>query len=151
MDELALATNTDPVAFRLQYLKHPRDLAVVKAVAEKAGKGVMVIGVCNGFQILVEAGLLPAPRHIGTLEDGTHQHARIGAIVALALDDRSQRRMIGIEAGLEMAQEILLHAHSRYAGVYLMPSFGRYELCASVLDVLPGYGNVAESAPTGAS
>jgi homocysteine S-methyltransferase len=46
----------------------------------------------------------------------------------------------GRQAGLEMAQEILLHAHSRYAGVYLMPSFGRYELCASVLDVLPGFG-----------
>jgi len=45
----------------------------------------------------------------------------------------------GRQAGLEMAQEILLHAHSRYAGVYLMPSFGRYELCASVLDVLPGF------------
>src|SRR4029453_9840575 len=36
MDELALATNMDPVAFRLRYLKHPRDIAVVKAVAEKA-------------------------------------------------------------------------------------------------------------------
>jgi len=32
---------------------------VMRAVAEKAAKGVMVIGVCNGFQILVEAGLLP--------------------------------------------------------------------------------------------
>src|SRR5690606_15599135 len=29
------------------------------AVAEKAARGVMVVGVCNGFQILVEAGLLP--------------------------------------------------------------------------------------------
>jgi phosphoribosylformylglycinamidine synthase len=28
-------------------------------VAEAAARGVMVIGVCNGFQILVEAGLLP--------------------------------------------------------------------------------------------
>ena len=37
MDELALATNTDPVEFRLRYLKHPRDIAVVKTVAEKAG------------------------------------------------------------------------------------------------------------------
>jgi homocysteine S-methyltransferase len=45
----------------------------------------------------------------------------------------------GRQAGLEMAQEILLHAHTRYAGVYLMPSFGRYELCASVLDVLPTF------------
>jgi phosphoribosylformylglycinamidine synthase len=34
-------------------------MPVLKAVAEKAAKGVMVIGVCNGFQILVEAGLLP--------------------------------------------------------------------------------------------
>ncbi|HEV2503479.1 MAG TPA: phosphoribosylformylglycinamidine synthase subunit PurQ [Mesorhizobium sp.] len=32
---------------------------VMRAVAEKAAKGVMVVGVCNGFQILVEAGLLP--------------------------------------------------------------------------------------------
>src|SRR5262249_58976518 len=36
MDELALATNMDPVEFRLRYVKHPRALAVVKAVAEKA-------------------------------------------------------------------------------------------------------------------
>jgi phosphoribosylformylglycinamidine synthase len=32
---------------------------VMRAVADKAAQGVMVIGVCNGFQILVEAGLLP--------------------------------------------------------------------------------------------
>lgn len=34
-------------------------MPVMKAVAEKAAQGVMVIGVCNGFQILVEAGMLP--------------------------------------------------------------------------------------------
>jgi phosphoribosylformylglycinamidine synthase I len=34
-------------------------MPVLRAVAEKAAKGVTVIGVCNGFQILVEAGLLP--------------------------------------------------------------------------------------------
>ncbi|MFC5385792.1 phosphoribosylformylglycinamidine synthase subunit PurQ [Aquamicrobium segne] len=32
---------------------------VLRAVAEKAAQGVLVIGVCNGFQILLEAGLLP--------------------------------------------------------------------------------------------
>jgi len=32
---------------------------VMRAVAEKAAKGVLVMGVCNGFQILLEAGLLP--------------------------------------------------------------------------------------------
>lgn len=32
---------------------------IMRAVAEKAKKGVAVLGVCNGFQILCEAGLLP--------------------------------------------------------------------------------------------
>jgi CO/xanthine dehydrogenase Mo-binding subunit len=37
MDEVAYATGTDPVEFRLRYVKDPRDLAVIKAAAEKAG------------------------------------------------------------------------------------------------------------------
>jgi phosphoribosylformylglycinamidine synthase len=32
---------------------------VMRAVAETAGRGVAVLGICNGFQILTEAGLLP--------------------------------------------------------------------------------------------
>ena len=36
MDEVALATNSDPVEFRLRYLEDPRDRAVIKAAAEKA-------------------------------------------------------------------------------------------------------------------
>lgn len=32
---------------------------VMRAVAEAAAKGVAVLGVCNGFQVLCEAGLLP--------------------------------------------------------------------------------------------
>jgi len=37
IDEIAAATGTDPVAFRLQYISAARDAAVVKAAAEKAG------------------------------------------------------------------------------------------------------------------
>jgi phosphoribosylformylglycinamidine synthase subunit PurQ / glutaminase len=32
---------------------------VMRAVVEAAGKGTPVLGVCNGFQVLTEAGLLP--------------------------------------------------------------------------------------------
>jgi phosphoribosylformylglycinamidine synthase I len=34
-------------------------MPVMRAVAEKAAQGVLIMGVCNGFQILLEAGLLP--------------------------------------------------------------------------------------------
>ena len=34
-------------------------MPVMQAIRDKADKGVKVLGVCNGFQILVEAGMLP--------------------------------------------------------------------------------------------
>ena len=37
IDEVALAANMDPVEFRLKHLTNPRDIAVVKLAAEKAG------------------------------------------------------------------------------------------------------------------
>ncbi len=37
IDELAIAADSDPVEFRLRYLKDARDIGVLKAVAEKAG------------------------------------------------------------------------------------------------------------------
>ena len=32
---------------------------IMKSVVEQAAKGVLVLGICNGFQILCESGLLP--------------------------------------------------------------------------------------------
>ena len=37
MDEVAAALNLDAIEFRLRYVKDPRDIAVIKAAAEKAG------------------------------------------------------------------------------------------------------------------
>jgi nicotinate dehydrogenase subunit B len=37
IDEIAAAIGAAPVAFRLHYLKEPRDAAVIKAAAERAG------------------------------------------------------------------------------------------------------------------
>ena len=42
----------------------------------------------------------------------------------------------GLRAGIEMAQGLLRDVRARHAGAYLMPSFGRFEVVAEVLDAL---------------
>ncbi|ANU08372.1 phosphoribosylformylglycinamidine synthase subunit PurQ [Paraurantiacibacter namhicola] len=42
---------------------------IMRAVVDAAGRGVPVLGVCNGFQVLAEAGLLP-----GALMRNAKQH-----------------------------------------------------------------------------
>ena len=47
---------------------------VMAAVEREAGRGKLVIGICNGFQILLEAGLLPgAMRRNASLKFQCHQ------------------------------------------------------------------------------
>jgi len=41
-----------------------------------------------------------------------------------------------LAAGIELAQSLVHEARRRYAGAYLMPSFGRFEVVAEVLDAL---------------
>ncbi len=42
----------------------------------------------------------------------------------------------GRAIGVQVSQEILAAAYDRIQGVYIMPSFGRYEMAAEVLEVL---------------
>ncbi|MEO8287296.1 MAG: bifunctional homocysteine S-methyltransferase/methylenetetrahydrofolate reductase [Chloroflexota bacterium] len=89
------------------------------------------------FQANVLLGILP-------LQSYRHAEFLHNEVPGITIPEFVLARMYeagpnGRQAGLEMAQEILLHAAGRYSGVYLMPSFGRYELCASVLDVLPRF------------
>ena len=42
----------------------------------------------------------------------------------------------GLRAGIETAQGLLRDVRRRHAGAYLMPSFGRFEVVAEVLDAL---------------
>ena len=83
---------------------------------------------------------------LGILPLQSHKHAEFlhNEVPGIVIPDFVMERMKeaganGRQAGVEMAQDILRYAYKRYAGAYLMPSFGRYELCASVLDVLPRF------------
>jgi homocysteine S-methyltransferase len=58
--------------------------------------------------------------------------------IQIPLEQRERMRKAGDKAqeeGIQMARELLLQAKDLVSGVYLMPSFGKYDL---VLDVLEG-------------
>jgi homocysteine S-methyltransferase len=91
----------------------------------------------HDFNAKVLLGILPLQSH----RHAEFLHNEVPGIVIqpFVLERMKEAGAEGRTAGIAMAQEILSYAHTRYAGVYLMPSFGRYELCASVLDVLPRF------------
>lgn len=98
----------------------------------------------KGFNANVLLGILP-------LQSFRHAEFLHNEVPGITIPDFVLKRMEeagpnGRQVGVEMAQEILRYAHSKYAGAYLSPSFGRYELCASVLDVLPRFAPVAAEA-----
>lgn len=86
---------------------------------------------------------LPIPVMIGILPLQSTKHAEFlhNEVPGITLTDEARRRMKladkdGRVEGIRMAQE-LLQALTPYAeGVYLMPSFGRYETAAEVISIL---------------
>jgi hypothetical protein len=41
-----------------------------------------------------------------------------------------------MQEGIRLAQEFVAEAQQYVQGIYLMPSFGRYEMCGEILDAL---------------
>jgi methionine synthase / methylenetetrahydrofolate reductase (NADH) len=85
----------------------------------------------------------PIPIVVGILPLHSSRHAEFlhNEVPGITVPDTVRARMRdagerGLRAGIEMAQSLLHEVRSRYAGVYLMPSFGRFEVVAEVLDAL---------------
>jgi methionine synthase / methylenetetrahydrofolate reductase (NADH) len=79
-------------------------------------------------------GILP-------LQSGKHAEFLHNEVPGITLTSEALRRMQlagsdGRKEGVAMAQELLLDLMPYAQGVYLMPSFGRYEVAAEVLEVL---------------
>ena len=104
-------------------------------VVAAAGRGVPVLGICNGFQILCEAGLLPGAL---TRNAGLHFVCRD---VALRVESTGTAWTAGFAAG----QELL---------VPLKSGEGRYVADAATLAMLEDEGRVVfryvDAAPNGA-
>jgi homocysteine S-methyltransferase len=86
---------------------------------------------------------LPIPVMIGILPLQSSRHAEFlhNEVPGITLTESARERMRragseGRKEGVKMAQELLQELRPHAEGVYLMPSFGRYEVAAEVIDVL---------------
>jgi methionine synthase I (cobalamin-dependent)/5,10-methylenetetrahydrofolate reductase len=86
---------------------------------------------------------IPVPLMVGILPLQSAKHADFlhNEVPGITLTPAALQRMHsagpdGRKEGVKMAQELLLDLLPIAQGVYLMPSFGRYEVAAEVLDVL---------------
>ena len=85
----------------------------------------------------------PIPLLVGLMPLHSARHAEFlhNEVPGITVPDDVRARMKaagdrGLRAGIEMAQALLRDVHARHAGAYLMPSFGRFEVVAEVLDAL---------------
>ncbi len=97
---------------------------VVRAVVEAAERGVPTIGICNGFQILTETGLLP-----GALMRNSGLNF-VCRDVALSVDNSQSIFTSGYQAGEEIRIPVAHHD-------------GNYFADAETLDRIEGEGRVA--------
>ena len=97
---------------------------VMRAVKEAGARGVPVIGICNGFQVLTEAGMLP-----GALM----RNARLSFVcrpVPLRVENSQSLFTAGYDAGEAITLPVAHHD-------------GNYQADAETLDRLEGEGRVA--------
>ena len=110
-----------------------QDLRVVAAVRLQDVDDV-------GHQV---GGVSRLPVVVGVLPLHSFRHAEFlhNEVPGIAIPDaiRGRLRDAGegaLRAGIEMGQELLQAIRARFPGVYLMPSFGRFEVVAEILDAL---------------
>ena len=82
---------------------------IMREVAAAAGRGVPVLGVCNGFQVLTEAGLLP-----GALLRNAGQNF-ICRTVALTVENSQSLFTACYDAGATIAVPVAHHDGNYYA------------------------------------
>jgi homocysteine S-methyltransferase len=85
----------------------------------------------------------PIPVLVGILPLHSSRHAEFlhNEVPGIIVPDPVRRRIReagdrGLRAGVELAQSLVREVRARYAGAYLMPSFGRFEVVAEVLEAL---------------
>jgi methionine synthase / methylenetetrahydrofolate reductase (NADH) len=83
------------------------------------------------------------PVLVGMLPLHSFRHAEFlhNEVPGITIPDHVRARLKAagegaLRAGIEMAQRLAEDVRAHYAGAYLMPSFGRFEVVAEVLDAI---------------
>jgi methionine synthase / methylenetetrahydrofolate reductase(NADPH) len=94
-------------------------------------------------RFLEVAGGSPVPVLVGILPLHSARHAEFlhNEVPGITIPEDVRRRLHeagdgALRVGIEMAQELVRAVRTRYAGAYLMPSFGRFEVVAEILDAI---------------
>jgi homocysteine S-methyltransferase len=94
-------------------------------------------------RFLARIGRPPVPVVVGIMPLHSARHAEFlhNEVPGIAIADAVRGRMRdagdkGLSAGIALAQELLAGVRQRWGGAYLMPSFGRFEVVAEVLEAL---------------
>ena len=85
----------------------------------------------------------PVPVMVGLLPLHSSRHAEFlhNEVPGITVPDGVRARMReagdrGLRAGIALGQELIAEVRRRYSGAYLMPSFGRFEVVAEVLEAI---------------
>ena len=94
-------------------------------------------------RFLARAGKPPIPMLLGCIPLHSSRHAEFlhNEVPGITIPDDVRSRMRaagdqGHEEGLKLAQELLTSARSMIQGVYLMPSYGRYDVVSKLTKML---------------
>jgi homocysteine S-methyltransferase len=94
-------------------------------------------------RFLGRCGELPVPLVVGVMPLHSFRHAEFlhNEVPGITIPDEVRHRLReagdhALHAGIELGQELVRAVRARFPGVYLMPSFGRFEVVAEVLDAL---------------
>jgi len=95
------------------------------------------------LRFLDRAGQPPIPMLLGCIPLHSSRHAEYlhNEVPGITIPDEVRARMRaagegGHEEGLKLAQELLTAAQSMVQGVYLMPSYGRYDIVSKLTQML---------------
>jgi isoquinoline 1-oxidoreductase beta subunit len=132
IDEIAVRTGKDPVAFRLSLLepKHPRHAAVLKLAAEKAGWGLALPdGVARGVAVHESFKSFVAEVAEVRIADGKAKVDRVVCAVDCGLAINPDNIVAQIEGGIGYGLGAILHSNVTMTdGAVDQTNFGDYEV-----------------------